>query len=354
MLIELGRTMLTSSDLPEFLWEYAVAHAAYLRNRAYTKHLKKMTPYQGWFNVKPNVSHLREFGAPVWVLLQGQKEQRKMLPKSKHRVYVGFDEGTKAVKYYNAETRKVLTSRNYRHLNTETNCQPMDNIEIPVAPREGETVTDTPGVTGSDQNLEPTKRKRNVEVEEEVDIDELQRMRGIRADYKHLHDPFPDEEDDKNEIFLTMEEVYAIIAGDELTSLKEAKDSPEWPEWERAMQEELDMLKGMGTWETVQKPSDAVPISNKWVFIRKRNNLGEVVHYKARLVVKGCAQCPGHDYMETFSPVVRMDTIRVILTLVPSKKLKLQQMDVKGAYLNGILQETIYMKQPEGFEDRTG
>jgi hypothetical protein len=70
------------------------------------------------------------------------------------------------------------------------------------------------------------------------------------------------------------------------------------------MKEELDLLKGMGTWKTVQKPLDAVLISNKWVFIRKRNNLGEIVHYKVRLVAKGCAQHPGYDYMETFSPII--------------------------------------------------
>jgi hypothetical protein len=66
------------------------------------------------------------------------------------------------------------------------------------------------------------------------------------------------------------------------------------------MQEELDLLKGMSTWETVQKPLDTVLISNKWVFIWKQNNLGKIVRYKARLVAKGCAQCPGHDY--TTSP----------------------------------------------------
>src|SRR5271156_6411683 len=71
--------MLTANNIPEFLWEYAVLHAAYLRNRSYTKHLPDTTPYEGWFDKKPDVAHLREFGAPVWILLQGQKEQRKML-----------------------------------------------------------------------------------------------------------------------------------------------------------------------------------------------------------------------------------------------------------------------------------
>ena len=71
-------------------------------------------------------------------------------------------------------------------------------------------------------------------------------------------------------------------------------------------------------------------------------------------MAKECVQCPGFDYMETFSPVVQMDTLHAILALVPMQDLKFQQMDVKGAYLNGTLHETIYMQQPEGCEDGTG
>ena len=142
-----------------------------------------------------------------------------------------------------------------------------------------------------------------------------------------------------------------MIAGDELTSLEEAKKSPEWPQWQVTMQEVMDLLKEKGTYMKVQKPPNAVPLTNKWVFIWKRNKQGEITRYQARLVVKGCAQCPGQDYMETFSPVVRMDTICAILALVPTKNLKVHQTDVKGAYLNGILQEEIYMKQPEGCGD---
>jgi hypothetical protein len=77
----------------------------------------------------------------------------------------------------------------------------------------------------------------------------------ITIDYKTLHDPFTEEEEEN---FLSMEEAFAMIAGDKLTSLKEAKESPEW---EQAMQEQLDLLKEMGTWEIVQKPLDVVPIA---------------------------------------------------------------------------------------------
>ena len=82
-LAEIARAMIDAHKLPEYLWEYAIAHSTYVRNRAYTMSLKNKTPYEAWFKKKPNVSHLREFGAPVWILLQGQNVQRKMLPKSK-------------------------------------------------------------------------------------------------------------------------------------------------------------------------------------------------------------------------------------------------------------------------------
>jgi len=110
----------------------------------------------------------------------------------------------------------------------------------------------------------------------------------------------------------------------------------------------------MGTWELVEKPLNAIPIANKWVFVKKRDKTGNITKSKARLVAKGCTQRPGHDYVKNFSPIVQMDTIRAILALVPIKGLKIQQMDVTGAYLNGTLKEKVYMRQPEGYEDGTG
>jgi len=110
----------------------------------------------------------------------------------------------------------------------------------------------------------------------------------------------------------------------------------------------------MGTWKLVEKPAGTIPINNKWVFAKKRNKEGVLTKYKARLVAKGCTQRPGHDYIETHSPVMRLETIRAILAIAPTRKLLIQQMDVKGAYLNGTLKERVYMQQPEGFADGTG
>jgi len=80
-IVEPAQAMLCG--LPEFLWEYAINHSSYLRNGTYTKTLNNKTPYEMRFKIKPNVSHLHEFRAPVWVLLQGQKEPRKMESKSR-------------------------------------------------------------------------------------------------------------------------------------------------------------------------------------------------------------------------------------------------------------------------------
>ena len=100
----------------------------------------------------------------------------------------------------------------------------------------------------------------------------------------------------------------------------------------------------MGTWELVDPLAEAIPIANKWVLLKKFNKEGILVKYKARLVTKGCTQRPGYDFTETFSPVVCLETIKAILALIPGKNLKVQQMDVKGAYLNGLLSERVYMK----------
>jgi hypothetical protein len=367
-LVELARAMIIAQELPEFLWEPAVAHAAYLRNRACTKPLKDITPYERWTKKKPDVSHLREFGAPVWVLLQGQHVQRKLLPKSKRRIYVGFDDGSQSVKYYVAETRKILISRNYRFLNLreeDTRSEDGTIVVAPDVPREGESEggtqpTGTPTGTPKENQSDSLKRKRN-EGKEPLDLDDpqkkLQKVQDSRPDHRYLYNPFPDEDDD--ELRLTSAETFAAAAaampygGDE-PSLDEAKRSPEWPEWERAMQTELDQLRDMKTWILVKRPADAVPISNKWVFLKKYSKDGELLKYKGRLVAKGCAQRPGHDYTETFSPVVRLETIRAILAIAPKERLKIQQMDVKGAYLNGVLNERVYMRQPEGYDDGTG
>ena len=111
----------------------------------------------------------------------------------------------------------------------------------------------------------------------------------------------------------------------------------------------MDMIEKNETWSLVSKPKNKKPIGVKWIFRTKFNPDGTICKHKARLVAKGYAQQAGVDYGETFAPVARMETIRLILSISASMSWKVYHLDVKSAFLNGVLQEEVYVKQPEGF-----
>lgn len=115
------------------------------------------------------------------------------------------------------------------------------------------------------------------------------------------------------------------------------------------MQEELVMIDKNQTWELVERPEHRKVIGVKWVFRTKLNADGSINKHKARLVVKGYAQIFGVDFFDTFAPVARQDTIRMLLAIAAQKGWKICQLDVKSAFLNGFLEEEIYVEQPEGF-----
>ncbi|XP_068317132.1 uncharacterized mitochondrial protein AtMg00820-like [Pyrus communis] len=112
------------------------------------------------------------------------------------------------------------------------------------------------------------------------------------------------------------------------------------------MQEEFDALKAQGTWRLVPLPSNIEVIGSKWVYKIKRNSDGTISRYKARLVAQGFSQKDGLDYSQTFSPVVRHTTVRIILALAAQLNWNLRQLDVKNAFLHGDLEEEVYLKQP--------
>lgn len=115
------------------------------------------------------------------------------------------------------------------------------------------------------------------------------------------------------------------------------------------MEEEIQDIKKNDTWELDSLPSGNQVIGVKWVYKVKKNSKGEVERYKARLVVKGYKQKHGIDYEEVFAPVARLETIRLLLSLAAQNQWKIHQMDVKSAFLNGYLEEEVYIEQPPGF-----
>ncbi|CAL8176707.1 unnamed protein product [Prunus armeniaca] len=134
-----------------------------------------------------------------------------------------------------------------------------------------------------------------------------------------------------------------------IVKLEKYEETAQDKAWIKAMEEKLSMIDKNGTWELVDRPSDKQVIGVKWVFRTKLNLDGSVQKNKARLVAKGYVQKPGIDYNETFAQVARFDTIRTLIALAAQRTWKLYQLDVKSVFLNGKLQEKVYVDQLEGF-----
>lgn len=144
--------------------------------------------------------------------------------------------------------------------------------------------------------------------------------------------------------------VKSAEVGDPI-SVKAAMNRSDAHLWQAAMKSEYDSLIENCTWELSDLPQNRRPIDCKWVFKTKRDANGEIVRHKARLVIKGCAQRYGIDYAETYAPVVRYSSIRYLLSMAARFDFEIEQMDAVTAFLQGELDEDIYMIQPEGFAD---
>jgi hypothetical protein len=116
------------------------------------------------------------------------------------------------------------------------------------------------------------------------------------------------------------------------------------------MNEELDQIERNQTWELVPITKDKNVIGTKWVYKNKMNEYGKVIRNKARLVCKGYAKVEGVEYEEKFAPMARLEAIRMFLSFSSYRKFKVYQMDVKSAFLNGNLEEEVYIEQPEEFQ----
>jgi hypothetical protein len=138
----------------------------------------------------------------------------------------------------------------------------------------------------------------------------------------------------------------AVDIGGVPTNVQEAMQDPNW---KQAMTDEYQSLNKNGVWSLTSLPNGRKAIGGRWHFVIKHGPNGEVVKYKARYVAKGFTQVYGRDYQETYSPTVKLSTIRCLLACAAQLQCGVQQMDIKTAYLNAEIDEEIYMRQPEGF-----
>jgi hypothetical protein len=142
-------------------------------------------------------------------------------------------------------------------------------------------------------------------------------------------------------------EHYSFVSSIEPYRIEDALRDPDWV---LAMQEELNNFTRNEVWHLVPRPNQNV-VGTKWIFRNKQDEHGVVTRNKARLVAKGYSQVKGLDFDETYAPVARLESIRILLAYATYHGFKLYQMDVKSAFLNGPIKEEVYVEQPPGFED---
>lgn len=314
-LVEAARSMLQSTKLPNKLWAECVNTAAYVLNRTGPTKIVDKTPYELWNAKEASIDHLKVFGTECFVHVPKQKRQ-KFDAKSVKGYLVGYCGDRDGYRVYVPEQDDVIISRD---------------------------------VLFKEEQLSATDSSCSEEAEVDVALqDDGNSHINVDASKQALRD--------RNLIQLPARySDFAMFADcSEPNSFTEAMQSENSHDWQCAMDDEMKSLAESNTWELVEKPEDRLVVDNRWVYRVKMNLGGTVDKFKARLVAKGFSQQAGVDYTETFSPVARFDTIRAVLSVAASEKLKLAHFDVKTAFLNGELDEVIYMRQPVGYDDGTG
>ncbi|CAL2230473.1 unnamed protein product [Prunus armeniaca] len=332
----MAKAMLHEKGLPYYLWAEAVHIAVYILNRCPTKALRDKTPFEAYSTRKPGIVHLKVFGSVCFVH-KPEESRQKLDAKSTRGVFVGYATCEKGYRVFDPATRKLILSRDvvFDEGATWNWKEATENSVIMV-------------------NEEGQPRNSQVEVFETPAGNQNSGFRPIDSvSYEESSKASSRLEDTQNfdHTPLKWRKLDDILAQCNLCVMEPEKfeEAVKDESWMKAMKDELNMIEKNATWELVDRPMDKPVIGVKWVFKTKLNLDSSVQKNKARLVAKGYSQKPGVDYNETFALVARLDTIRTLIALAAQKGWQLYQLDVKSAFLNGILEEEVYVDQPKGF-----
>ncbi|KAL0393106.1 UNVERIFIED_CONTAM: Retrovirus-related Pol polyprotein from transposon RE2 [Sesamum radiatum] len=327
--MEMARSMLQEKHLPKAFWAEAVYTAVYLLNRCPTKAVQNMTPIEAWSGKKPSAKHLRVFGSICYVHIPTEK-RHKLEEKTEKGIFLGYSTQSKGYRIYNLKTKKLIISRD-----VEFDEDAMWNWDEEKVERQSVMI--------------PKETPPQQQQEEGTDQAEMER-RSQQAPGSPRRPPPSEEIEEETPPRRTklLSDIYETCNFIMLEP-ENFETAVKHKVWVQAMEEEIKMIEKNNTWELTDRPKDKEVIGVKWIYKTKLNADGSIQKHKARLVAKGYSQLPGIDYTETFAPVARLDTIRALIAIAANKKWKIYQMDVKSAFLNGYIDEEIYVEQPQGF-----
>lgn len=345
-LLDMARCLLLQSNMPAHFWSEAVAMACYLRNRCPTNALHGAIPFEKWMKRELTLDKLFIFGAKVMVLNKNPNKD-KLAQRSINGIFVGYPRDKKGYRVWVESSKQIVCARDVKVIDSDGNkftpaITPVMDIPCEVIESENKNnhnnESDDTEIVGSNDPSED-----HIEV-----VDEIKRApgrprivrTGLRGRPRKLFQTTHEQrEDEQSEI----EQEFACAAE---VSMHEAMNSENRNEWYDAIESEIISIIKNDTWEIVNKNDVKNVVGCRYVLTNKYSIDGQIIKRKARLVAKGYSQRYGIDYHQTFAPVARLDTLRLMLAISVQYGLKLRQFDVVTAYLNGTLNEEVYMQVP--------
>ena len=350
---EMARTMLNESKIPKHFWADAVNTACYVLNRAFLRPLIGKTPYELYVGRKPNLSHLRVFGCKCYVHNNGKDNLGKFDAKSDNAIFLGYSLHSKAYRVFNKRTMTIEESFHVVFDESNTSLAKRDVYDELAETLERTHLDDDEEIIPANKSNLEQSQEGNTQ-EEEQNLEEPSNEGELSRELRVMKDhPLENVIGDVHQGVSTRNALRNSINNMAFVSQIEPSrvdDAINDEHWILAMQEELNQFERNNVWELVPRPNDHSIIGTKWVFKNKLDENGVITRNKARLVAKGYNQQEGIDYEETYAPVARLEAIRLLLAYASSLNFKLYQMDVKSAFLNGSIQEEVYVEQPPGFE----
>uniref|UniRef100_A0AAV1VDY6 Polyprotein n=2 Tax=Peronospora matthiolae TaxID=2874970 RepID=A0AAV1VDY6_9STRA len=361
-IVTIGRSMLHHAKLDKCFWAEAAMTAVYVKNRLPSPKIPHKTPFEIVYNSKPSVKHMRVFGCQAYILTPKEK-RLKWDPKARAGLFLGYEEVSKAYRVYDIEAGQVMISRDVNFdesafgLSILISDDDVDGLDFESIDLDDEEPRPRhfkqtgkrkaqPSHDNDDASMPRAVRQRPG-LEESSAPDDLSSRRA-NEDEERKSEEQHDTPTSSAFWHASANAVEAAVDFSEPSTFEEAVSGPDQVHWRKAIDAELDSMKLRGVFRAAKLPNGQGAIGTKWVFKIKRKADGSIEKYKARLVAKGFRQKYGIDYTETFSPVVKYVTLRMVIAITKHFGWPLDQLDVVTAFLYGVMKEKVFCAVPEG------